>query len=42
MENDNFARLLENTSEEYIGVGNPDAKILIIANEPGKIGRAHV
>ena len=35
MENDNFARLLKNTSEEYIGVGNPDAKILIIANEPG-------
>lgn len=35
MGNDNFARLLENTSEEYIGVGNPDAKILIIANEPG-------
>lgn len=35
MGNDNFTRLLENTSEEYIGVGNPDAKILIIANEPG-------
>lgn len=35
MGNDNFARLLKNTSEEYIGVGNPDAKILIIANEPG-------
>jgi hypothetical protein len=35
MGNDNFARLLENTSEEHIGVGNPDAKILIIANEPG-------
>lgn len=30
-----FQQLLGETQEKYIGVGNPNAKILIISNEPG-------